>query len=145
MKTDRLHGDVISEMSVYHERDHELLTADIEVPGYRPGWPADELTRLRAGDEKELTGGQVDRLLQVALRPDTDVAGRRPAKWRRRRSGPCLRTRIAGAGELTADCRCPGTMVTGAVHTRGDHDLATATVCSAAGITAVEDCLDVAC
>ena len=43
MQTDRLHGDVIAGISAYYELDLELVTADTEVPGYRPGWP-----RLRA-------------------------------------------------------------------------------------------------
>ena len=42
--------------------------------------------------------------------------------------------------------RCPGTVVlTGAVRTRSDHDLATATARSVAGVTAVDDCIDDEC
>ena len=73
MQTDRLHGDVIAGMSAYHELDHELVTADTEVPRYRPGWPAHKLACWSAGDDHELTGVQVNRLLQVARRPDADV------------------------------------------------------------------------
>ena len=73
MQTDRLHGDVIAGVSAYHELGHELVPADTEVPGYRPGWPAHELASWSAGDDDELTGNQVDRLLQVARRPDADV------------------------------------------------------------------------
>ena len=62
MKTDKLHGDVIDGMSAYHELDHDLVTADTEVPGYRPGWPALELASWSAGDDHELTGDQADRL-----------------------------------------------------------------------------------
>ena len=70
METDRLHGDVIAGISVYHELDHELVTADTEVPEC---WPADDLACPDAGDDYELTGDQVDRLLQVDRRPDADV------------------------------------------------------------------------
>ena len=63
----------LSTASAYHELDHELVTADTEVPGYRPGWPAHELASWGAGDDDELTGDQVDRLLQVARRHDADV------------------------------------------------------------------------
>ena len=84
MQTDRLHGDVIAGMSAYHELDHDLVTAGTEVPGYRPGWPAHELASC-GGRDDELTGDQVDRLLQVARRPDADVqrdalAGAEPGK-----------------------------------------------------------------
>jgi hypothetical protein len=70
METDRLHGNVIAGISAYHELDHELVTADTEVPEC---WPADDLAFPGAGDDYELTGDQVDRLLQVALRPDAEV------------------------------------------------------------------------
>jgi osmotically-inducible protein OsmY len=70
METDRLHGDVIAGMSAYHELDHELVAADAEVPDC---WPADESASGSAGDDHELTGDQVDRLLQVARRPDAYV------------------------------------------------------------------------
>ena len=56
------------------------------------------------------------------------------------------RTRIADIAELTVDQPCPGVVVlSGAVRTRSDHDLAIATVRSVAGVTAVDDCLDVEC
>jgi hypothetical protein len=73
MKTDSLHGDVIAGMSAYHHLDHQLATADTEVPEYRPGWPAHDLASWSAGDDDELTGDQVDRLLQFVQRPDADV------------------------------------------------------------------------
>ena len=56
------------------------------------------------------------------------------------------RTAIAGAAGLAVDQPCPGTVVlSGAVRTRRDHDLATATAWSVAGVTAVDDCIDVGC
>jgi osmotically-inducible protein OsmY len=70
METDRLHGDVIAGISAYHELDHALVTADTQVPEC---WPADDLACSSARDDHELTGDQVDRLLQVARRPDADV------------------------------------------------------------------------
>jgi osmotically-inducible protein OsmY len=36
-------------------------------------------------------------------------------------------------------------VLTGAVRTRSDHDLATATARSVAGVTAVDDCIDDEC
>ena len=209
MQTDRLHGDVIAGMSAYHELDHELVTAGTEVPGYRPGWPAHELATWSAGDDDELTGDQVDRLLHVALRPDADVrrdvlaalrleglvpltvdarvadgivtltgtVGFEQERQDARQVAGCVpgvagiiddlirlprpgtgeaateqvaaalaRSGIAGTAELTVDQPCPGTVVlTGAVRTRSDHDLATATARSVAGITAVDDCIDAEC
>jgi osmotically-inducible protein OsmY len=208
MQTDRLHGDVIGGVSAYHELDHELVTADTEVPGYRPGWPAPELASS-AGDDHELTGDQVDRLLQVARRPDAgvqrdvlralrleslvaltvdarvadgivtltgtvggeqeredakQVAGSVPGvlgiiddlvRLPRPGTGEAAteevaaaltRTRIADVAELTVDQPCPGTVVlTGAVRTRSDHDLAIAAAWSVAGVTAVDDCIDAEC
>ena len=70
METERLHGDVIAGISAYHELDHELVTADTDVPEC---WLADDLASSSAGDDHELTGDQVDRLRQVARRPDADV------------------------------------------------------------------------
>jgi hypothetical protein len=209
MKTHRLHGDVIAGMSAYHELDHELVTADTEVPGYRPGWPAHEPACWAAGDDRELTGDQVDRLLHVVLRPDAgvqrDVLGalrlealvpltvdarvadgivtltgtiareqqRQDARQvagyvpgvlgiiddlvrlpgpgtgqtaREEVAAALTRTRIAGVAELTVDEPCPGTVVlTGAVRSSSDHDLATATAWSVAGVTAVDDCIDIEC
>jgi osmotically-inducible protein OsmY len=56
------------------------------------------------------------------------------------------RTTFAGAAELTVDQPSPGTVVlTGAVRTRRDHDLATATAWSVPGVTAIDDCIDVEC
>jgi len=56
------------------------------------------------------------------------------------------RSGIADIAELTVDQPCPGTVVlTGAVRTRRDHDLATATARSVAGVTAVDDCIDAEC
>ena len=56
------------------------------------------------------------------------------------------RSGIADTAELTVDQPCPGTVVlTGAVRTRSDHDLATATARSVAGVTAVDDCIDDEC
>jgi osmotically-inducible protein OsmY len=70
METDRLHGDVIAGLSAYHELDHELVSAGTEVPGCRP---VHELASWNADDDNELTGDQIDRLLQVTCRPDADV------------------------------------------------------------------------
>jgi len=209
MQTDRLHGDVIAGMSAYHELDHELVTAGTGVPGYRPGWPAHELACWSAGDDGELTGDQVDRLLQVARRPDADVqrdvlaalrleslvpltvdvrvadgivtltgtVGSEQEREDARQVAGCVpgvagiiddlirlprpgtgaaatdqvaaalaRSGLAGTAELTVDQPCPGTVVlTGAVRTRRDHDLATATARSVAGVTAVDDCIDTEC
>ena len=56
------------------------------------------------------------------------------------------RTSVADVAELTVDQPCPGTVVmSGAVRTRSDHDLAIATASSVAGVTAVDDCIDVEC
>jgi osmotically-inducible protein OsmY len=209
MQTDRLHGDVIAGMSAYHELDHELVAAGTEVPGYRPGWPAHEVACWSAGGDGELTGDQVDRLLQVARRPDADVrrdvlaalgleglvpltvdAGvadgivtltgtvgsgqerqdaRQVAGWvpgvagiiddlvrlaapgtgeaaTEQVAAALARSGIADTAELTADQPCPGTVVlTGAVRTRRDHDLATATARTVAGDAAVDDCIDDEC
>lgn len=181
MQTDRLHGDVIAGVSAYHELDHELVTADTEVPGYRPGWPAHELASWSTGDDHELTGDQVDRLLQVARRPDADVqrdvlrallleslvpltvdaraadgivtltgtvGGEQEREDARQAAGcvPGVLGIIDDVAELTVDQPCPGTVVlTGAVRTRSDHDLATATAWSVVGVTAVDDCIDIEC
>ena len=208
MQTYRLHGDVIAGMSAYHELDHELVTAGTEVPGYRPGWPAHELASW-GGRDDELTCDQVDRLLQVARRPDagvrrdvlaalrleglvpltvdarvadgivtlTGTVGFEQERQDARQVAGCVpgvagiiddlirlprpgtgeaateqvaaalaRSGIAGTAELTVDQPCPGTVVlTGAVRTRRDHDLATATARSVAGVTAVDDCIDAEC
>jgi osmotically-inducible protein OsmY len=203
MKTDRLHGDVIAGISAYHELDHQLVTADTEVPGC---WQAHELASWSAGDDHELTRDQVDRLLQVARRPDADVQrevlrallleGLVPLTvdarvadgiatlagtvgWEQERQDAkqaagwvpgvlgiiddlvCLprpgageaakeevaaalaRTKVADVAELTVDEPCPGTVVlSGAVRTRSDHDLAIATAWSVADVVAVDDCID---
>ena len=209
MKTDNRHGDVIAGMSACHHFDHQLVTADTEVPGYRPGWLAHDLASWSAGDGYELTGDQVDRLPQFALRPDADVqrevlralrleslvpltvdarvadgivtlagtvcaehegedakqvAGCVPGVLgiidnlvRLRLPGTgettneevaaaLARTGIADLAELTVDEPCPGTVVlSGAVRTRRDHDLAIATARSVADVTAVDDCINVEC
>jgi osmotically-inducible protein OsmY len=209
MQTDRLHGDVIAGMSAYHELDHELVTADTKVPGYRSGWPAHELASWGAGGDRELTGDQVDRLLQVAQRPDAGVqrdvlaalrldslvpltvdarvgdgivtlAGTVGSEQERQDArqvagsvpgvagiiddlvripapgtgetateevaAALARSTIASVAELTVDQPSPGTVVlTGAVGTRRDHDLAAATAWSVPGVTAVDDCTNLEC
>ena len=206
MKTDRLHGDVIAGISAYHDLDHQLVTADTGVPGC---WPTHEQAFWSAGDEHELTGDQVERLLSIVLRPDADVQRdvmrallleglvpltvgaqvadgivtltgtvgceqeREGAKevvgWvpgllgiidnlvRLPRQGAgaaakeeveaaLARTRIADVAGLTVDEPCPGTVVlSGAVRTRSDHDLAIATARSVGGVGAVDDCIDLEC
>ena len=72
--------------------------------------------------------------------PGTGEAAREEVAAALARSG------IADIAELTVDQPRPGTVVlTGAVRTRRDHDLATATAWSLAGITAVDDCIDAEC
>jgi osmotically-inducible protein OsmY len=206
MKTDRLHGDVIAGISAYHELDHQLVTADTEVPG---GWPAHELASWTAGDDQELTCDQADRLLHFTGRPDADVQrevlralyleslvpltvdaqvadgivtlGGTVCREQERQDAKevagcvpgvlgiiddldCLqrpdageaakeevaaalaRTKVADIAELTVDEPCPGTVVlSGAVHTRSDHDLALATAWSVADVGAVDDCIDHEC
>lgn len=98
METERLHGDVIAGISAYHELDHELVTADTEVPDC---WLTDDLASSSAGDDHELTGDQVDRLLQVARRPDADV------------QRDVLRALLLeGLVPLTVDARVAGGIVT---------------------------------
>jgi osmotically-inducible protein OsmY len=56
------------------------------------------------------------------------------------------RTKVADVAELTVDEPCPGTVVlSGAVGTRSDHDLAIATAWSVADVAAVDDCIDLEC
>jgi osmotically-inducible protein OsmY len=53
------------------------------------------------------------------------------------------RSRVADVAGLTVDERCPGTMVLScAVRTCSDHDLAITTAWSVAGVGAVDDCID---
>jgi osmotically-inducible protein OsmY len=54
------------------------------------------------------------------------------------------RTAIADLAELTVDAPCPATVVlSGAVTSRSDHDLAVATAWSVADVEAVDDCIQV--
>ena len=56
------------------------------------------------------------------------------------------RTTVADVAELTVDEPCPGTVVlSGAVGTRQDHDLAITTARSVADVTAADDCIDLEC
>ena len=56
------------------------------------------------------------------------------------------RTRVADVAGRTVDEPCPGTVVlSGAVRTRSDHDLAIATACSVPDVGAVDDCIDFEC
>jgi osmotically-inducible protein OsmY len=209
MKTNSLHGDVIAGMSAYHHLDHQLVTADTEVPEHRPGWPTHDMASWSAGDDYELAGDQVHRLLQFAQRPDADVQGdvlralrleslvpltvgaqvadgivtlagtvcgehegedakqvagcvpgvlgiidnlvrlARPGTGETANeevAAALARTGIADLAELTVDEPCPGTVVlSGAVRTGRDHDLAIATARSVADVTAVDDCINVEC
>jgi BON domain len=56
------------------------------------------------------------------------------------------RTTVPDIAELTVDEPCPGTLVlSGAVRTRGDHELAIATARSVAEAGTVDDCIDLEC
>jgi osmotically-inducible protein OsmY len=79
MPTDRWHGDVLAGTSEYDEPDHELV--DAELSAYQPArayqmpvdgyphcaWSADEF--------EEFEAQYLDRLREVADRPDAEVCG----------------------------------------------------------------------
>ncbi len=136
MQADRQHGDVVAGASAYHELDHELVTADTEVPRYRLGWPAHELASWSAGDDHELTGDQVDRLLQVARRPDAGV------------QRDVLRALLLESlVPLTVDARVADGIVTltGTVGGKQERETAKQVAGSVPGVAAVNDCIDIEC
>ena len=77
MQTDIRHGDVIAGMSTYDEPDHELV--DAELSAYRTArtheMPAvvDRGCAWSADEGEEFAAQYLERLREVADRPDTEV------------------------------------------------------------------------
>lgn len=78
MLTEMLHGDVIGGLSFYDELDRELV--DAELSGYRPVRTCGTLDgdfdcAWSADDGDEFAGRNLERLRNVAGRPDSEVRG----------------------------------------------------------------------
>jgi BON domain len=135
MQTGRLHRDVIAGVSAYHELDHELVSAGTQVP------VGGEQERKDAKQVGSVPGvlGIIDDLIRLP-RPGIGEAATEEV------AAALTHTRIADVAELTVDQPCPGTVVlTGALRTRSDHDLAIAAAWSVADVRAVDDCIDAEC
>ena len=136
MQTEMLHGDVIARMLTSDELDQEFGPAgDVVLSGYRTarGRMAERLRNILAGWVPGVFGIMDE--LACRHRPGADGEAIKEAV-----AAEVARIAIADVADLAVDTPCSGTVVlSGAVHSRSDLDLAIATAWSVADVEAVDD------